>query len=1270
MSSGTLPPPLEHLATAALADEAVRHEALDTTRSFIVQAPAGSGKTELLTQRFVALLSEVDESEEVLAITFTRAATAEMRARVVEALEAAQSRANGSQSGSDKASAAAQELGDRALRHAERRGWRLLEQPQRLNIQTIDSLCLRIAHQAPLLSRLGGRLTPTEDAQPLYGAAARRTLELLGGPASPVADALEAILRLRDTSLADCERLIADMLARRDQWVHLFPAGQTSEEDWARVREALERPLAEEHDRVLSRAREILRRDPELAREVLALANYACGFHAGEGYSRLLGLSEVDQLAEAGDWHCVCELLLTAGNTFRRQLNKANGFPTEKDGGCKKVNARVKEFLPRLTPMEDLLEALCAVRSLPPLSYDEAQWLLVRQILTMLLRAVAELRVIFAERGEVDFAEIGLAARTALAERDVAYRWSEGIRHILVDEFQDTSRPQHELLGRLIAEWQPGDRGRTCFVVGDPMQSIYLFRQAEVELFGEARAHGLPREGGPFPLTPLTLQTNFRSTSAVVGTLNEIFAAVFPSGGGARDAAAVRFAPSTAAPEDAAQPRPQPRPPGGGVHLLPDFLTGEGGRPSSEERDEARRREARAALAILRAHQPRIEAAKREGRRYTVAVLVRARAHLAHIADLLRQAHIPYRSVEIETLGERQEVLDLRALVRALVNPMDRIAWLSVLRAPWCGLGLADLHALCGDEEQPRSARPLLALLAERLHMLPIPSRARAGRVLTAMTAALGARGRGTLGASPAGFATWIEQTWEALGGRACLNTEALGNVEVFFRMVAELSPDGLFVLDGTLEHRLERLFALPDPETDERHGVQLMTIHKAKGLGFDTVIVPGLERSSQRDTQSLLCWMTRQSPGSAEREILLAPIGRKGAPSGKKNYGDLYGWVRAQRERQAREEQQRLLYVACSRAKSELHLFGTACIKTAADTGNASASPFQKPRENSLLGTLWPHAESYFLEKWNGTRTAGAPAPEPAQESMGQMLAFPSSSHEQRAMPGQIARLAAEAEELHEARRFPRLQRLPADWQWSASGTNIASGATGKMPGLEERAPGFELGVVEGEIGSPRAAGSRETRIRGVVIHMLLEQIARSPSPGKSASPGEEVQRWRTAAQALLRQYGMDANTEAALVREVEEALMRTLGDPTGRWLLANHQDARSESAWSSDVSAESAGEPSRCIETLRADRVFLAGPEPGVAGETHLWIVDYKTAKPPGNRALDDFLTEEWERHTRQLAGYSRALRHVYGDRPQRLGLYYPLLPKLDWRAVESDT
>ncbi len=167
---------MTEILTDVLVDAGAREAALDIRHSVIVQAPAGSGKTDLLTRRYMRLLAAVDEPEEILAITFTRAATAEMRARILSDLEAAAGRRAFGHEDFDRMAVARA-----AIAHAERRGWNLFEHPQRLAIETIDSLCLRIAHDRPLLARLGGHFEPVEEADALYMLAARRTLENLGG---------------------------------------------------------------------------------------------------------------------------------------------------------------------------------------------------------------------------------------------------------------------------------------------------------------------------------------------------------------------------------------------------------------------------------------------------------------------------------------------------------------------------------------------------------------------------------------------------------------------------------------------------------------------------------------------------------------------------------------------------------------------------------------------------------------------------------------------------------------------------------------------------------------------------------------------------------------------------------------------------------------------------------------------------------------------------------------------------------------------------------
>ena len=147
-----------HDETLLREDENARRDALDATRSFLVQAPAGSGKTELLIQRLLALLARVDEPERILALTFTRKAAGEMRERVVDALSAA-ARAEPLDPGQPHL-AVTRELAHAVLAQDARRGWALALHPARLRIMTFDALTTWIVRNAPFAAGLGPAVTP------------------------------------------------------------------------------------------------------------------------------------------------------------------------------------------------------------------------------------------------------------------------------------------------------------------------------------------------------------------------------------------------------------------------------------------------------------------------------------------------------------------------------------------------------------------------------------------------------------------------------------------------------------------------------------------------------------------------------------------------------------------------------------------------------------------------------------------------------------------------------------------------------------------------------------------------------------------------------------------------------------------------------------------------------------------------------------------------------------------------------------------------------
>ena len=215
----------------AIADQSEREQALRPDQSFIVQAPAGSGKTGLLIQRYLRLLSLADAPEEIIAITFTRKAAAEMQGRILAALEGA-ARAARPASRHDAEILA---LARAALRRAEQQGWQIMDNPARLRIQTIDSLAASLTRQMPLLARLGTQPETVEDAAGLYQQAAHNTLATLErGAAWPAA--MASLIAHLDNDLPRIRTLIVDMLAKRDQWLAYVVA--------AHDREAMEQALA------------------------------------------------------------------------------------------------------------------------------------------------------------------------------------------------------------------------------------------------------------------------------------------------------------------------------------------------------------------------------------------------------------------------------------------------------------------------------------------------------------------------------------------------------------------------------------------------------------------------------------------------------------------------------------------------------------------------------------------------------------------------------------------------------------------------------------------------------------------------------------------------------------------------------------------------------------------------------------------------------------------------------------------------------------------
>lgn len=1044
-----------------------RSLALDPRGSFIVQAPAGSGKTELLVRRILTLLTCVDEPESIVAITFTKKAAGEMLVRVMDALREARDNAPIKPGHEER-----RELALKVLARSAEKNWELLRNPDRLRITTIDSLCNRITRQMPLSAGMGGLGDLKEKSAPLLREAARRTIMHLADN-DEVADAVRVSLLHRDNNVEELAGLIEDMLKCRDQWMrHLKSEDGRSRLDAQTLRTQMEGTLRAILCEGLERAAGAIRSRvseihlAELAR--YAAENVEAEVQAGnEKACKTIALCKdlhalPPATAEAREvWLALMDLLLTKGGELRKRPDKNSGFPP----GNKTEKGRMETMLAALAEAAPIL---AHVRELPPDKYDEYQWEVMRALLVLLPTAVEELRGVFAEEAASDFTEVALSAIEAVGGPESPTRLAEAlghrIQHLLVDEFQDTNVSQVSLLETLVANWTAND-GRTVFLVGDPMQSIYRFREAEVGLFLRAWGAESSSRGyfGPVTLQRIRLESNFRSDSSIVNWVNEAVGTVFPRNSDPT-IGAVSFSEGTAV-------NPKGDKPGVTVH---SFRA-----PASESRIA----EYTANLvAQLRKDHPEKE----------IAILVRSRGHEGLIPSALRKRGLRYRAVNFDPLADRVVVNDLMALTLALAHDGDRTSWLSVLRAPWCGLGMTDLFALCGHDE--RSS--IWKLMCGDISHLSDAGRAQLERIIPVLRAARAQRGRKSL-------RLLVESTWITLGGPACLLDNEAEDAERFFSLLESLDAGGELEDLSQLAEEVDELWAESDAQATK--AIQLMTIHGAKGLEFDFVIVPGLESGSGSNERELLRWEEFAMKDGAK--LVMAPIAQKGT-----DQDSVYKFLSRNETLRSEHERARLLYVAATRAKEQLHLI--ACTKHTLE--ELTSDKPRKPREGSFLAMLWDHVGDRFIH-------------ENMADGYGDML------------PGEIEEIAAASEPVN------HLRRMNAEWQLPAG-----------PPPVEWTAPPESATASHG--GSLEFSRGRDQRRRvGTVTHAFLHRIAED---GVDKWNAERVEYIRKTIASALALEGLPPAEIACSVQLVEQALKTTLSDERGRWILSPHKDAYNEHA------------------------------------------------------------------------------------------------------------
>ena len=1052
-------------------DKAARARSIEAHGSVLVQAPAGSGKTTLLAQRYLRLLALVDSPERILALTFTRRAAQEMRERVLLALGAA--RLERCPAGMNRET---WNLAAAASRHLNALNLDIERQPSRLRIETIDAFNAWLASQLPISAGAGSAFQVLADSSPCYEEAARRALA--HEEHGPFGAAVDRVLALDDQRWRQLVKLIAEMLKSRDRWLPLLAgrlraASALDDVQLGRVRQHLDEDLQLLVARVLIRARDTLgvARIAALSRLLQAAAQ-----RAGAARPQLAAWTDDGSplradTADLARWRGFAQFSLTAEGNIRKRLTKTEGFPPQ----C-------ADKLPMLDLLQELdrdplaRRLLVEIRALPAPAYSDDQWARVREVAQVLVLAAAELDQVFREQGAADFPAVSLAALRALgpadAPTDLGLRLDYRLHHILVDEFQDTSSAQLELVRLLTAGWQTGD-GRSVFCVGDPMQSIYGFRQAEVRAFLELAEDGI----GELRFEVQRLRDNFRSAAQLVEWINACFSQVLPRIDD-RDRGAIAFRPSTAAVADSPAA-------GAGVAL----------------RGFASRAEEAAAVAAM------IAAQLERHPQWRIAVLVRARSHAREIAAGLRARGIAFRAVDIEPLQDRSIVRDILMLVSALLHLGDRTAWLALLRAPWAGISLADLLRIA------RGAPLVWDSLADAqvLRQLSDEGRVRCARLRATLEGAFRVR-------NDTSTARWAERAWLALGGASCAGSpQDLALAAAAFARLRELEQRGL--PDAA---ELSGSFADLYADHGAESAVEIMTIHKAKGLEFDMVVVPALDRPVPRSRGQLLA--THQFARTGRDGMVMAARPAVGADTDR-----LFDFLRHQLRDAAALEAQRLLYVACTRAKWQLCLTATVARprgSLAAEEGAAPETP--PPRASSLLAVLWPVVGAHF------------------------------------AVTGSVPPQAQDAG----APRGGPLWRVPTEWTPRLGMGPQTGQAVSAPPTVREETPVFDW------------AGETARRV-GILVHAELQAMDLAGGGIEAITAREpHFRRW-------LASHGVPAERLQDAAARVVEALAAVHRDPRGRWILqAAREDVREHA-----LSGRVQGGPHRHGEVMRVvfDRSFV---------------------------------------------------------------------------------
>ncbi|MCC6799907.1 MAG: UvrD-helicase domain-containing protein, partial [Anaerolineae bacterium] len=842
--------------------------------NLIVTAGAGSGKTRVLVERFIALLDAHPDwpLTSIVAITFTEKAAREMRDRVRAAIE-------------QRLVTAPDE--DRA------RWFEHYAALSAARIGTIHGLCAQLLRANPAEARLDPAfevLDETEATLILHDAIERALGRLVrdGFPAAALLSAydLSAVRGiLRAYAQPGAAESVAEALACGPD--ALWDRWQTG---WRVERAAAIRDLRADSN-WRTALEWIARVDPPPGDKLSPICE------AVQANAPALLSGDDDACWDAIEW---------LGGVIRINAgSQANWGGAEQLQACKDALKTIRE------PLQEAAKDLGAAPG--DLDAQALDWL-VRWGEAIALAAEEYARA-KAERTALDFADLEYRAHALLRDDEVCARYHAEFHHVLVDEFQDTNPAQRDIVYRLSAVYQPGGAGR-LFVVGDPKQSIYAFRGADVSVFDAVRRDLLDHNGRELPLA-----MSFRAHERLAGAFNDLFSAILTVGDGPAARCEIGLGtPMTAyraCDLDAAPHQAQP------ITVLAIPRLDKAAAPEFQLKEDLRRWEAWALSQKLR---ELVETGAKvwergpEGGCYRpagfgdMAVLFRAMTSAPLVEEVFKATGIPYVTIAGRGYFDRQEVWDLLNLLRALHNPADDLALAAALRSPLFGLSDEALLALRLPPDGSRARLPLWQML--RGDDPPDFPRDE----LSALDFARGALAELRDRAGRVSNAELLARALALTGYLAALSglpdgARRRGNVEKLLRLARASGRTGLGAFNAYARDLTVREIREGEATVEAEDAVKLMSVHASKGLEFPIVAL--FDTTWSRQDASEVFTLDPDAGPACDPPHEAPKDDKTPKPFAVR-------WAKKLSARREQAENRRLLYVAATRASDYLILSGT----------------------------------------------------------------------------------------------------------------------------------------------------------------------------------------------------------------------------------------------------------------------------------------------------------------------------------------------------------